>query len=66
MFGFLSGSGSVPSDRTEQSGESLQTDHQKLVREGNVRQGQPEAGFGQSRSSGHQPQRKRQRGESLN
>lgn len=59
----MSGPGTLPSDWPEQSGESLPADHQELVREGDVRQGQSEAGTGQGRPPRHQPQRKPQRGE---
>ncbi len=60
-----SGPGTLPSDWPEQSGESIQTDHQELIREGNVWQGQSEAWIGQSCPPRHQPERKPQRGEGL-
>lgn len=36
VFLSLSGPGTLPPDWPEQSGESVQTDHQELVREGDV------------------------------
>lgn len=58
----LSGPGTLSSDWPEQSCQSIQTNHQELIREGNVWQSQSKIGIGQSRPPRHQPQRKPQWG----
>ena len=50
----LPGSGSLPPHWAEQGGEGIPPDHQELVRAGDVRPGQLEAGPGQGRAAEHE------------
>ncbi len=60
------GPGQMSSYRPVQSSQDLPSDHKKQLREGNVRQGQSEAGARQGRPPEHEWTRERQqRGESI-